>query len=127
MSCKSLNLNQQLRNLKPLKTYQEVRYYHLEKELSELGTNFVLGFFGQPILLNARQASRFSGYVHGALTVEQLPLQMYTAYYRLTKFEDIKIGLANVLKDEADHLALGRKFFDTLPEEVRFSIDQMRF
>ena len=33
----------QLRNLKPLKTYQEVRYYHLEKELSELGTNFVYG------------------------------------------------------------------------------------
>lgn len=115
----------QLRALKPVKKYQDVKYYHLEHDLSELGMNFVLGFFGQQLLLRARAASRFAGYVHGALTIEQVPLQMYTAYYKLTRNESVKQGLAVVLKDEATHLALGKKFYETLSPEERFSIDEI--
>ncbi|AZZ38115.1 hypothetical protein CIK05_15340 [Bdellovibrio sp. qaytius] len=115
----------QLRALKPVKKYQDVKFYHLEQDLSELGVNFVLGFFGQQLLLRARAASRFAGYVHGALTIEQVPLQMYTAYYKLTRNESIKKGLAVVLKDEAAHLALGQKFYENLPAEERFSIDEI--
>jgi hypothetical protein len=115
----------QLRALKPVKKYSDVKFYHLEQDLSELGVNFVLGFFGQQLLLRARAASRFAGYVHGALTIEQVPLQMYTAYYKLTRDENIKKGLAVVLKDEASHLALGQKFYETLSPEERFSIDEI--
>lgn len=115
----------QLRALKPVKLYSDLKYYAMEQELSEVGVNFVLGFFGQQLLLKARASSRFAGYVHGALTIEQVPLQMYTAYYKLTKHEAIKKGLAVVLKDEADHLALGRKFYETLPLPARFDIDEI--
>ncbi|MES2802305.1 MAG: hypothetical protein V4654_07420 [Bdellovibrionota bacterium] len=115
----------QLRALKPVKKYLETKYYHLEYDLSELGVNFVLGFFGQQLLLRARTASRFAGYVHGALTIEQVPLQMYTAYYKLTRNESIKQGLATVLKDEASHLALGKKFYETLAPEEKFCIDEI--
>ncbi len=115
----------QLRALKPVKLYSDLKFYAMENELSEIGINFVLGFFGQQLLLKARSASRFAGYVHGALTIEQVPLQMYTAYYKLTKNEAIKKGLAVVLKDEADHLALGRKFYETLSVEERFDIDEI--
>ncbi len=115
----------QLRHLKPVKHYNDLKYYALESELTELGVNFVLGFFGQQQLLKARSASRFAGYVHGALTIEQVPIQMYTAYYKLTQIEAVKSGMTVVLKDEADHLALGRKFYETLSTEERLDIDEI--
>lgn len=115
----------QLRALKPVKLYSDLKFYAMENDLTEVGINFVMGFVGQQTLLKARAASHFAGYVHGAITIEQVPLQMYTAYYKLTKNETIKKGLAVVLKDEADHLALGRKFYESLSEKEKFSIDEI--
>lgn len=115
----------QLRGIKPIKDYCDVRYYQLERILSELGINFVLGFFGQKILLKARSLDRFAGYILGAMTIEQVPLQLYTGYLKATKIESVRKNMPLVLKDEFAHLELGKKLYKTLPLEQQFSIDEI--
>lgn len=115
----------QLRGVKPVKDYSDIRYYHLERKLSELGINFVLGFFGQKLLLKARSLNRFAGYILGALTIEQVPLQLYTGYLKATKIESVRRDMPVVLKDEFAHLELGKKLYKTLPPEQQFDIDEI--
>jgi hypothetical protein len=96
----------------------------LRDTLKSLGESFTMGYFGNPILVEAK--SRFNAYVHGALTIEQFPFQLYSSYIKTTSSKDIRDVLTDVLADEGDHIQLGKKMLCTLPESERMPLNQLQ-
>ncbi|WP_374031056.1 hypothetical protein [Bdellovibrio bacteriovorus] len=67
-------------SLRPYPLAKDGRYEDLRHRLRAVAESFVLGFFANPVLLQAQ--SRFAAYVHGAITIEQFPLSNLFRLYR---------------------------------------------
>ncbi|MFV8249257.1 ferritin-like domain-containing protein [Bdellovibrio bacteriovorus] len=111
-------------SLRPYPLAKDGRYEDLRHRLRAVAESFVLGFFANPVLLQAQ--SRFAAYVHGAITIEQFPFQIYSAYIDGTGSPRIREGMQEVLADEVGHIQLGKKFLATLPEAERLSLQELQ-
>jgi rubrerythrin len=112
-----------LLGMRPLAELPDERHQELARRLSHIAGQFVIGYFGNPLLVTAR--NKHAAYAHGALTIEQFPFQVYVAYLKVTKLPAVKSGLPDVIRDEKDHLALGRRLIDQLPEPQKLSIERL--
>ncbi|MBC7693642.1 MAG: hypothetical protein H7222_17890 [Methylotenera sp.] len=95
-------------------------YRELELQMRRIAASFVVGYGGNSVLITSR--SRHIAYVHAALTIEQFPFQLYTAYLKATKLPQVLAGLPAVLADENGHINLGRKMRTEIPEDRKLSI-----
>ncbi|WP_413582134.1 ferritin-like domain-containing protein [Bdellovibrio sp. HCB288] len=96
----------------------------LRTRLCAMTESFTKSFFGNPVLLQAN--NRFAAYVHGAITIEQFPFQIYSSYIPATRFPHIREAMSEVLKDETAHIQLGKKFRESLSEEDQLSLQQLQ-
>jgi rubrerythrin len=96
---------------------------NLRATLMSIGESFVTGYFSNPLLRKAK--SRFHAYVHGALTIEQAPFQIYSSYIKSTRSGKIQGVLKRIIADEHSHIQLGKKFLGTLPEADRLSLNEL--
>jgi hypothetical protein len=99
-------------------------YQDLRTRFCDIVDAFIMGFFGNPELVKAN--TRFAAYVHGAITIEQFPFQIYSAYVPSTPYPHIREAMQVVLNDETSHIQLGRKFRNSLSEEDRLSLQQLQ-
>src|SRR5262245_31049606 len=75
--------------------YPDSRYHALERKLADLYGSFVGGFFGNPLLVAAE--TRHAAYVHGAMTIEKAPFQLYAAYWKVSRLSEVRARLPKVL------------------------------
>ncbi|MBO9667263.1 MAG: ferritin-like domain-containing protein [Bdellovibrio sp.] len=99
-------------------------YSDLRQRFCDIIETFIMGYFGNPVLVTAN--SRFAAYVHGAITIEQFPFQIYSYYVQGTKIPEVREAMQLVLDDEIGHIQLGKKFRNSLPEEDRISLQQLQ-
>lgn len=102
----------------------EPRYRDLEAQMHRIAGNFIMGYFGNAVLVAAK--NKHAAYVHSALTIEQFPLQIYTAYLKATELDSVKQNLPKVLRDERDHLALGARLRKQLSEAELLSLEALQ-
>ncbi|MDR3607711.1 MAG: ferritin-like domain-containing protein [Oligoflexia bacterium] len=110
--------------MRPVAQVPAGRYLRLEKKLSELAESFIIGYFSNPLLTTA--PNRHAAYVHGALTIEQFPFQIYAAYWKATKIPAVRDQLLNIMKEEHGHLALGNRLRANLPEKERLPVETLQ-
>ncbi|WP_413584813.1 ferritin-like domain-containing protein [Bdellovibrio sp. HCB274] len=96
----------------------------LRARLCAMTESFTMSYFGNPVLVQAN--NRFAAYVHGAITIEQFPFQIYSSYIPATSFAHIREAMAEVLSDETAHIQLGKKFRESLTEEDQLSLQQLQ-
>ncbi|WP_413575229.1 ferritin-like domain-containing protein [Bdellovibrio sp. HCB290] len=96
----------------------------LRARLCAMTESFTMSYFGNPVLVQAN--NRFAAYVHGAITIEQFPFQIYSSYIPATKFLHIREAMTDVLSDESAHIQLGKKFRESLSEEDQLSLQQLQ-
>ncbi|XGC81147.1 ferritin-like domain-containing protein [Bdellovibrio bacteriovorus] len=111
-------------NLRPHAEPLNESYRLLRQRLANIAESFVMGYFANPVLVQA--SSRFTAYVHGAITIEQFPFQIYSAYIDGTRDPKIRETMKQVLSEENAHIALGRKFRDSLPIEDQLSLQHLQ-
>ncbi|WP_210415683.1 ferritin-like domain-containing protein [Bdellovibrio sp. ZAP7] len=99
-------------------------YQDLRTRFCDIIETFIMGYFGNPELVKAN--NRFAAYVHGAITIEQFPFQIYSAYIPSTGFAHIREAMQSVLDDETAHIQLGRKFRNSLSEADRLSLQELQ-
>ncbi|QLY26393.1 ferritin-like domain-containing protein [Bdellovibrio sp. KM01] len=99
-------------------------YQDLRTRFCDIIETFIMGYFGNPELVKAN--NRFAAYVHGAITIEQFPFQIYSAYIPSTGFAHIREAMQSVLDDETAHIQLGRKFRNSLTEQDRLSLQELQ-
>ncbi len=92
----------------------------LENRFHSITESFVLGYFGNDLLQGAK--SRHAAYVHGALTIEQFPFQVYTRYIEQTKIAEVLKIFPLIIADEYGHLNLGRYLQQTLEADEKLSV-----
>ncbi|MFS4461055.1 ferritin-like domain-containing protein [Bdellovibrio sp. HCB2-146] len=92
-------------------------YATLRLRLKNIAESFVQGYFANPILQKAK--NRFAAYVHGALTIEQFPFQIYSAYILATSHGHVRECMQEILAEETEHIVLGRRLRENL------AIDEM--
>ena len=109
--------------LRPLPAFTESKYVLLERKMRQVCGSFFIGYVGNPILVKA--SSRHVAYVHSALTIEQFPFQLYTAYLKYTKLPKVLQRLPAILADESGHLALGKKMREGVAEEEKLSLGDL--
>ncbi len=109
--------------MRPMSFLPDARHEALKNRLCHLAERFVVGYFGNPLLITAK--NKHAAYAHGAITIEQFPFQVYVAYLKATQLPAVNEGLPGVIRDEQAHLALGRRLIDQLPQEERFSIEHL--
>ncbi|MBC7397412.1 MAG: hypothetical protein H7333_08210 [Bdellovibrionales bacterium] len=113
----------EFKQMRPFPILEGPSLKYLEEKFKEITGSFVIGYFGNPLLVKAR--NRHLAYVHGALTIEQFPFQLYTVYLKMTRLPAVLERLPAVLADEINHLALGRKLRDLVSEEDRLSLNEL--
>ncbi len=96
----------------------------LRTRFCDIIETFIMGYFGNPELVKAK--TRFAAYVHGAITIEQFPFQIYSAYVPSTPFPEVRAAMQLILNEETGHIQLGRKFRNSLSEEDRLSLQQLQ-
>ncbi len=109
--------------MRPIKNFQDPKLKALEQKMRQLTGSFVGSYFGNALLGTA--TSKHVAYVHGALTIEQFPFQLYSSYLKVTQLPEVIAGLPAVLADESGHLALGRKMRDEVSESDRLSLSEL--
>lgn len=109
--------------VRPFPEASNSRERELRLELQNIAESFTVGYFGNPILIQAK--SRFNAYVHGALTIEQFPFQIYSCFIKATPSETIRSILTSVLADEKNHIQLGKKMMETLPQAEKLCLNQL--
>lgn len=101
-----------------------VRYSDLESRLCQIAEHFVVGYFGNPLLITAK--NKHAAYAHGAVTIEQFPFQVYTAYLKETQMTSVKENLPSVIRDEQSHIQLGKRLLEKLTPAERLSIERLQ-
>jgi hypothetical protein len=114
----------EIRAMIPQAACADRRYRDLEAKMHKIAGNFIMGYFGNPVLVAAK--NKHAAYVHSALTIEQFPLQIYTAYLKATRLASVKRGLPKVLRDERDHLALGARLRKQLSQAEHLSLEALQ-
>ncbi|KYG70083.1 hypothetical protein AZI85_15455 [Bdellovibrio bacteriovorus] len=109
--------------VRPFAEAKDARELELRRDLQGIAESFTVGYFGNPILIQAK--SRFNAYVHGALTIEQFPFQIYSCFIKATYSESVRSVLTSVLADEKSHIQLGKKMMETLPETEKLCLTQL--
>lgn len=113
-----------LRSMRTIPHFETPAELALEKRFRDIAASFVLGYFGNPVLQEAK--NKHAAYVHGALTIEQFPFQVYTHYQKLSSIPAVRELLPSVIADEHDHLKLGRRLVAALGEDERLSVHQLQ-
>jgi len=98
-------------------------YEIVEKRFREIGQSFMNAYFGNDLLTSLR--SRHAAYVHGAMTIEKFPFQVYGAYLKQTNCVPIKKVLPKIIADENGHLSLGQNLRKQLPKDRWLSIKNL--
>lgn len=97
----------------------------LARSLASEGKRFTFGFFLHPVIREITQKAIYAGYVHAALTIEQIPFQLYAHYYVSTT-GDARRSLGQILKDEHQHIKLGKRLYQQLEASHQHSIDAVQ-
>jgi len=98
-------------------------YENVEERFKEISQSFMNAYFGNEMLTSLR--CRHAAYVHGAMTIEKFPFQVYGAYIKRTNFLPIKEILPKIIEDEHDHLHLGQSLRKDLPKDKWISIKEL--
>lgn len=109
--------------MRPLAELPNRDYELLQERLCQIAEHFVVGYFGNPVLIEAK--NKHAAYAHGAITIEQFPFQVYTAYLKASRLEAVLRDLPEVIRDEHRHLQLGRKLIDKLSEAERLPVERL--
>ncbi len=109
--------------LRPIQTQTEPEYIAYEAKLIALGEAFLYGFMGHPRLVKLADAR--AAYIHGGLSFEMFPYQIYSAYMKHTRLDAVKEALPKILEEENAHLAFGRTLHATLPAEKQLQISEL--
>ncbi|WP_291516479.1 long-chain fatty aldehyde decarbonylase [Bdellovibrio sp. ArHS] len=92
-------------------------------KINEVMRSFVVGYFSNPHLIEA--VNKHVAYVHGALTIEQFPFQVYSAYLSHTKLDWVRETINAIVADEHDHIRFGRTMLNQLPEENKLDLPEL--
>ena len=114
----------QILAMRPVTSAQDSKHRELESKLCHLAQQFITAFFGNHELAAAK--NKHSAYVHGALTIELFPFRIYSVYLKFSKLPRVLANLPLILKDEHEHLALGKKLLRALNPEDRLSTTRLR-
>lgn len=93
------------------------------RQMTEVAKSFVTGYFGNPSLAEA--TSRHAAYVHGALTIEQFPFQVYSMYLQKTKIDLVREQLPAIIADEHQHIQFGRQMRSELSEDQKLDLGKL--
>ena len=110
-------------SIRPVQKQTEAEYIAYEEKLIALGDAFLYGFMGHPRLVNLADAR--AAYIHGGLSFEMFPYQIYSAYLKHTRLDAVKEALPKILEEENSHLALGRALYTTLPPEKQLQVSEL--
>ena len=111
----------QLHELKKV-SVESINGVELQSQLCKVAKKFTFGFFMHPLVQEVSKKAQFAGYVHAALTIEQIPFQMYSHYF-IKSTGDTKRALVDILKDEHVHLKLGKRLYQQLENDFQSPID----
>ena len=114
----------QILAMRPVTVEQDTKHRALESKLCHLAQQFITAFFGNHELAAAK--NKHSAYVHGALTIELFPFRIYSVYLKFSKLPAVLANLPSILRDEHEHLALGKKLLRALSAGDRLSTTRLR-
>lgn len=112
-----------LESMRTIPVFTDAEDIELEKRFRAITSNFILGYFGNPLLQEAK--NKHAAYVHGAMTIEQFPFQVYTQYLIHATIPSVKERLPAVIADEHEHLKLGRRLRDALSPDEKLSVSAL--
>ena len=98
----------------------------LETALCQSAKKMTFGFFNHPVIQEISAHNKYAGYVHAALTIEQIPFQMYAHFHLKSRPGSHKNALTRILKEEYQHLAQGKKMYQLLERLQKFPLDQIQ-
>ena len=98
----------------------------LERALCESAKNMTYGFFKHTTIQEVSAHTRYAGYVHAALTIEQIPFQMYAHFHLKTPAGFRKTAMTRILKDEYQHLSHGKSLYEQLERQHQFPLDKIQ-
>lgn len=113
----------EFRAMRPKLSYPSLRYYRFQERVLSFFKDFIMGFFANPVLNKAKH--RHAAYVHGAMTIERFPYQLYTTYVKATSLTAVKNRLPSVIKDEKGHLELGHRMRKDLTPDEQLPVEAL--